>query len=291
MCPDLQYDPYNGEDQQPETEMPEQGTVENQDAPDDAEPEKNEEYFLGEYELVRPRKQSKGLTVTVLSLLLVALTLFLVWNFAFRLENIKVVGLSTRNTEDVIGRSGLVRGMNMFKANEENVKNSLGKDYSLVYEKMQKDYHAHVIYLFVHERKPVAVLSQFGSEFLLAEDGMVLTELKGKKAPADVLSISGLGGNGMKIGQVISGVTNEQMEAFRQVVKNVKPDDGILNVNLKDPADITAVTNVGLYLKLADSSYISAKLTAYRYMRAVLEGHKGILDLTIPEEAKFTVER
>lgn len=292
------YDPYNGEDSQPNPS--EESLAENEGLPLEneadetasSETDSSDVEPVYEYELVRPRKQNRGLTLTVVSLLLVSLILFLVWNYAFRLENVKVIGLSGRNEENVIGQSGLVRGMNMFKASEENVVASIGKDHTLVYEGMQKDYAAHVIYLFVHERKAVAALYQFGSLFLLDDEGMVLTDLRGEAVPDGLVTITGMGGNGLKVGQMISGVTEEQMEAFRQVVRNVLPEDGILKVNLKDASSITAETANGLMLKLADSSYMSAKLKAYRYIRGFfLPGQKGILDLTIPEQAKFFEEK
>ena len=70
---------------------------------------------------------------------------------------------------------GLYKGRNIFTVSEDEIAKNLEKDYSIIYQGMQIEYPS-TIYLYVEERKPVAVMRWLGSQYVLDAKGMVMSE-------------------------------------------------------------------------------------------------------------------
>ncbi|MEG0901849.1 MAG: hypothetical protein RSG96_06995, partial [Clostridia bacterium] len=64
----------------------------------------------------------------------------------------------------------------------------------------------------------------------------------------------------------------------------------VTEINISDPMNIYLITAEGITVRLGDSNYMQAKIGAVRtdmaYLRQ-LGKNSGLLDVTIPEDAKY----
>lgn len=213
----------------------------------------------------------------------------------FRLETVYVVGNEEKTPQEVVMASGLVRGRNMITIEEEDVAEALSKDHTIIFKGMQKEY-PNTIYLYIEERKTVAAMQWLGILYTLDREGVVMKESTSSTPPAGMPVVTGFRVSNINVGQQLLVRSENQMEAYREIMEELELQmyqSQVAEINLADPSNIYLITVEGVTVRLGDASYMQAKIGAVRtdmaYLRQ-LGKTSGILDVTIPEDAKYMPE-
>ena len=213
----------------------------------------------------------------------------------FRLETVYVVGNEEKTPQEVVMASGLVRGRNMITIEEEDVAEALSKDHTIIFKGMQKEY-PNTIYLYIEERKTVAAMQWLGILYTLDREGVVMKESTSSTPPAGMPVVTGFRVSNINVGQQLLVRSENQMEAYREIMEELELQmyqSQVAEINLADPSNIYLMTVEGVTVRLGDASYMQAKIGAVRtdmaYLRQ-LGKTSGILDVTIPEDAKYMPE-
>lgn len=191
--------------------------------------------------------------------------------------------------------SGLVRGRNMITIEEEDVAKALSQDHTIIFKGMQKEY-PNTIYLYIEERKTVAAMQWLGILYTLDREGVVMEESTSTTPPAGMPVITGFRVSNINVGQRLTVRSEKQMDAYREIMEELELQmyqSQVAEINLADPSNIYLIMVEGVTVRLGDASYMQAKIGAVRtdmaYLRQ-LGKTSGILDVTIPEDAKYMPE-
>ncbi len=229
--------------------------------------------------------------------LLAVLTVVLVvlQETVFRLQTVYVIGNRNKTPQQVVMASGLVKGRNIFSISEEDVRKAISKDHTIIFQGMQKEYPS-TIYLYVEERQTVAVMMLRGMQYTLDAEGIVMSEKNTMSLPDGLPVVTGFRVIAANTGQPLAVHSEKQMQAYRAVISELALQlyiDQITEINLSNPDNIYLVTAEGVTVRLGDGNYMQAKIGAVRtdmaYLRQ-LGKTSGILDVTIPEDAKYMPE-
>ena len=213
----------------------------------------------------------------------------------FRLETVYVVGNEEKTPQEIVMASGLVRGRNMITIEEEDVAETLSQDHTIIFKGMQKEY-PNTIYLYIEERKTVAAMQWLGILYTLDREGVVMKESTSSTPPAGMPVVTGFRVSNINVGQQLLVRSENQMEAYREIMEELELQmyqSQVAEINLADPSNIYLITVEGVTVRLGDASYMQAKIGAVRtdmaYLRQ-LGKTSGILDVSIPEDAKYMPE-
>ncbi len=241
------------------------------------------------------RRRTHGFFKFLILLAILTVGVVVVQQTVFRLETVYVIGNELKTPQQVVISSGLVRGSNMLSIQEEDVAEAIGRDHTLIFVDMQKEY-PNTIYLYIEERKTVAAMQWLGMLYTLDGEGMVMKEENSAILPAGLPVITGFMAGHVQVGQHLTSRTRGQLEAYCEMMKELRLQlysDQVSEINLADPDNIYLVTIEGVTVRLGSSDYMQAKIGAVRTYMAYLRqlGNKGgILDVTTPEDAKYMPE-
>lgn len=244
-----------------------------------------------------PRKQQNPLFNRLVFLLVVLIiTVIVLQGTVFRLKYVSVLGNHTKTDTQVIQASGLVEGMNIFTISEDAVREAVESDHTLSFVRMQKAY-PDTIYLYVSERVAAATLQYLGFQYTLDAQGIVLSESDQYDIPEGALVITGLQVTSARVGNVVSVKDSTRLAAYQAIMAELEQQlfrDQVSEVNLSTTDSLYLVTVDGLTVRLGSQDHMRAKIGALRtdlgYLRQTgMRG--GTLDVSIPEDAKYTPNR
>ncbi len=242
----------------------------------------------------RARARSRAVTGRLIFVLAVTvLIIILLQGVVFRLTTVYVVGNVTKTPQQVAAASGLVKGLNMFSVNEDEVRRNLASDHTIVFEGMQKDYPS-TIYLYISERESVASIQWLGLLYTLDGEGMVMDEANSTELPSGMPSVTGLQVTSIHVGQKLEVRNQKQMQAYYDIISELKQQyylDQITEINLSDTDNLYLQTVNGISVRLGTGEYIRAKIGAIRTDIPYLEQlgkSTGVLDVSTPEDAKYS---
>lgn len=241
----------------------------------------------------RARIRSRSITGRLIFLLAAVLAAIIILQAtAFRLRTVYVIGNVHRTAQQVAGASGLVKGLNIFAISEDEVRRNLASDHTIIFLGLQKDYPS-TIYLYISEREAVASTQWLGLLYTLDEEGMVMDETNTTTLPAGMPSVTGLQITNIHVGQKLEVRNQEQMQAYYDIMAELRLQyyrDQIQDINLTDSDNIYLLTATGISVRLGTRAYMRAKIGALRTDIAYLQQlgkNSGLLDVTIPEDAKY----
>ena len=148
----------------------------------------------------------------------------------------------------------------------------------------------------MEERKSVAAMQWLGILYTLDREGVVMKESTSSTPPAGMPVVTGFRVSNINVGQQLLVRSENQMEAYREIMEELELQmyqSQVAEINLADPSNIYLITVEGVTVRLGDASYMQAKIGAVRtdmaYLRQ-LGKTSGILDVSIPEDAKYMPE-
>ncbi len=245
-------------------------------------------------EVTRSRKRSAFGRLLFL-LVCAAVALVVLQGTVFRLQSVYVVGNKTKTAQHIAQLSGLAKGLNIFSISEEDVRKKLSADHTLEFLGMQKEYPG-TIYLYVSERAPVAAFQWLGILYTLDTQGLVMDESNTLNIPEGVPLVTGFQITNIRVGRPLEVKTKAQLNAYIAFIAELSLQlytDQISELNLSNSDNLYLVTVDGITVRLGDSQHARAKIGALRtdlaYLRQ-LGKTSGMLDVSIPQDAKYTPE-
>jgi len=244
----------------------------------------------------RVRAHSRAVTGRLIFVLAVTvLIIILLQSVVFRLTTVYVVGNVNLTPQQVAAASGLVKGLNMFSISEDEVRQNLSSDHTIIFEGMQKDYPS-TIYLYISERESVASIQWLGILYTLDDEGMVMDENNTTASPEGMPRVTGLQVTSIHVGQKLEVRNREQMQAYYDIISELELQyylDQISEINLSDTDNLYLLIENGISVRLGTSEYMRAKIGAIRTDIPYLEQlgkSSGVLDVSTPEDAKYSPE-
>ena len=240
-----------------------------------------------------PRKRRSLLSSLVILLIFLAAGAILLPSVVFRLEAVTVEGNTTKSARYIVALSGLSKGDNIFSVSERTIRANLSSDPSIEFLYMHRE-GLNTLCLYIRERQPAATLKANGIQYFLDDTGFVLSESVKIESVPGIPEIKNLETSYVRAGQMLDVSNSRQMEAFRAIMTELSLQmycANVTEVNLRDPDNIFLTTVEGITARLGDYTYPRAKIGAIRTdvaRLAELEQTFGILDVSIPEDAKYT---
>ncbi len=294
------YDSYTYAYDHPEEQKRHKKYQEEQDEPDfEAAEWSQEEIPLTDAERQRRARErtqahSRALTTRLIIVLAVLVVIIiLLQKVVFSLTTVYIVGNDKIPAQQVAAASGLVKGLNMFAINEDEIKNNLDSDHNIVFLGMQKVYPS-TIYLYIDEREAVASIQWLGLLYTLDDVGMVMDEANSTDLPQGMPSLTGMEISSINVGQTIEVRNQTQLNAYISIISELELQlylDQVTEMNLSDTSDLFLQTASGISVRLGTAKYMRAKIGAIRTDLPFLQQlgkTSGVLDVSIPEDAKYS---
>ncbi len=220
----------------------------------------------------------------------------------FIVDNIKVTGNKKYQANEIILRSGLVTGQNVFKMLGEKPKNLLtfkfGDKEKAV--SMTMPYISSIsimpslpksIKIKVTERTPFCILNVKGTSLLIDKQGYALEVLTNKNEKKRYFEIIGNSLDSFKLGQDVKfknkDTLNDLMGFCNALSKNDKDSklklySKLTAVNMSDPGAVTAVFENRVTVKFGDMDDLDYKIGFFRqlFVNNITAKQKGTLDFT-----------
>ena len=248
---------------------------------------------VGERAYMRSEKRRRSAIIKLVGVLLVVVVAIIVLQgTVFRLKTVYVVGNQKCTPQQVTAASGLVQGLNLLAVNEDDVRRSMSSDYSIELLEMRKVY-PDTIYLYIREREAVATMQWLGMQYTMDAQGMVMSESNAYDLPENMVVVTGMQVNGMRVGSVAAVKVASQLEAYKSILYELTQQlylNQISEINLLDLNNLYQITLDGISVRLGTVEHMRAKVGALRtdvaYLREFGKS-SGHLDVSIPEDAKF----
>ena len=242
-----------------------------------------------------PRKRS-GVITAVCSLILILAVAVLLNESLLRIHWVRVKGNSIVSWEETIKAAGLDKPVGYFTVSEKKIAEGINSNRYLIFERLEKQF-PDTLTLYVKERLPVARVQEMGTNFLLADDGMVLERGGSDKTNAllsDMVVVTGLKPKELRVGRTMAAGTANHMKAYLDIFQELELQgclSQISELNITDPESIYLVTRDGYSAHLGDLSSLRAKIGTVRAVVAKLRDmgkSGGMLEASMPGEAIYT---
>ncbi len=243
-----------------------------------------------------PKRRRYALWARLVLLVVAAVVgLVILQGTVFRLQYVYVVGNENKTNEQIVANSGLVKGLNIFAINEDDIRRHLSKDHTIVLLRIQKEL-PNAVYLYVRERVSVASMQCRGLLYTMDEEGLVMQESSNMLLPEGMPAVTGMQVTSIQVGQPLEVKDPRQLAAYQNIMMELRLQlysDQISELNIYNPDNLYLVTVDGVTVRLGKNEYIRAKIGALRtdmaYLRQLGKA-SGILDVSIPEDAKYMPE-
>lgn len=239
-----------------------------------------------------PMTPERRILIIACTLLIAVSFAFILRGMVFTIRNVRVVGIHNLSWQQVALSAGLGPSSNYFNINEERIREGINANRYLIYERMQKVF-PNTLFLYVHERQPIASINYIGIAYIMAEDGMILESTRNLGEVNTLMTVSGLALRDIREGKPPLSTKVGQVEAaigLIQELLNQGYAQQIEDINLSEPTSIYMTTRDGFSVHLGDSNHLRAKLGT---VRAVIEELKrrqhtgGVIEATVPGEATY----
>lgn len=243
----------------------------------------------------KQRRKGQAFYKVLVFLVVVSVALVVLISTVFRLNQITIHGRVNRSAEDIVMKSGLVRGRNVLFIKEEDVRAEMAKDHTLIFLGMQKAYPDE-IHISIEERNSVAVMQWAGIRYTLDDTGMVMDENNSIDTPVTLPLVLGFKVNYVTVGNQLIVSNQKQMEAYKTIMYELYEQmcgEMITEINVSDVENIYLLTADGTTVKLGTSANMTAKIGTLKsfvaYMRQ-LGDSTGYFDVSSEIEGKFRPE-
>ena len=180
-----------------------------------------------------------------------------------RIEHIDVTGCVYQSKDDVIIRSNLMYGMNMFLINYEKVKTHINSDPYFVFRDMKYDYYKRTVYLDIYERLPMCVINTLGVQCTLDVMGVVLGKTEDISNPNQLIELMGLRTRDVAVGQTINADNKQQLIAYLLMAYEINAlgcSSILTQMNVLEPANLYIELANGMSVRLGNAEHMHAKI-------------------------------
>lgn len=185
-------------------------------------------------------------------------------------KTIKVTGLTSQTEEQIITRSGLYTGKNIFTYDLYKAKKNIESDPYIRCEGISRSLPSTLV-ISVSERKEFAAVQSGGSFCVIDREGVVLALGRSLESCEGLIPVYGLGSMGLKLGDRINSDGGKLrpytvMQLFDAIGDRLYL---IAEIDISNTSNIRLVTSDGTTVFLGDSVNIPSKIE--RMFRAIAQ--------------------
>lgn len=238
-----------------------------------------------------PRRQRGGFVRFLLMLAVLCAAALIVKSRVFVVREVSVEGNELRSDAEIVVRSGIELGQNIYSIDEKQVERNLSGDCYVKFIAMRLDLPDKVT-LTVEEREARAAVNCAGVILLIDEEGVILERLSSMPS-SDVIVVSGLDVQLSAQGRTIDSARAEQMKNMKDILSALETGElsaQISELNVNDRNNLYLVSRTGVQIILGDANNLSEKLV---WAKAVLEKlteegvMSGVLDVSTGKNAVY----
>ncbi len=181
----------------------------------------------------RKRKLKQLRFFLVLFMLACVVTLSL--TVFFKIDKIRVTGISRYSSEAIIEKSELVTGKNLFLYNTSGAGKKVTENFVYIQSAKVKKYLPGTLEIVVTEAKEVCTIEGNDGYYVISDEGKVLE--KTEMIRTDLYNVKGIDMTPYKIGSIIEGNSAESVKTLNEVT-NAADAVGLKNITLIDLSDI-----------------------------------------------------
>lgn len=206
------------------------------------------------------QQKKKGLLL-ILILLLALTGMVLIGAEIFQINEITVLGNEKIVYNDIVNRSGIVYGDNIFKLDKELVEKRIEANPYLDVISIVRKYPDQVI-ITVRERQAAAIIPYLNSYFIIDKEGYIL-EIKSEQGVIDYPIIQGITISSFVVGKKIAVNEEYQLTALQRILNAVyelELQDQISEIRMENVDDIYIMLNTGIQVRIGQAIDVEKKL-------------------------------
>lgn len=238
----------------------------------------------------KKRKKNYILYYIILFLFIIVAGIILSLTVFFNIETIDVEGTSKYTAEEIVAKSGLQTGDNLFRISTGDASKRIISELEYIDNVEIRRSFPNKLTITVTEAKPVMSLSSGTNYYLVSDAGRILESgLSGPKENTFV--VTGIDLNGYKNGDFISTDTSPEMETLHTINDICAEMDftGLTRIDLNSIVDIRIYVNDRIRIDIGSVTDLKYKLT---FAREIIDGQldkeeKGIVDVKQAGTAYF----
>ena len=231
----------------------------------------------------RQAVKRKSHKVFVILLMLIAVSLTSLFLPVFNVKEVEVIGNEKIETQDIVVSSGIMKEINIFRANITDAKNNISQISYIDTVDIKRSLPNRIV-INVTERKPVGYIPFMGSYILIDKRGHVLevvAELRDNHIPF----IGGLKFDRFKLGKTIQVDDDKKLEMIVSCLKEILNYELLHQVSEIDVHDIDNIQlNIQsrIVVSLGDGTDVNYKICFLKeILKELNEGERGYIDLSI----------
>lgn len=236
------------------------------------------------------QQKKKGLLL-ILILLLALTGMVLIGTEIFQIKEITVLGNAKISYNDIVNRSGIIYGDNIFKLDVDLVEKRIETDPYLDVISIVRKYPDQVV-ITVREREAAAIIPYLNSYFIIDKEGYIL-EIKSEPGLIEYPIVQGISISSFVVGKKIAVIEEYQLTALQRILDSVYElglQDQISDIRLENVDDIYMVLNTGIQVRIGQAIDIEKKLIwlTSEEVQETLDGVLGgVLDVSAASQPVF----
>jgi len=237
----------------------------------------------------RKRKTRVGAFYLLFLLFIITVGVILSLTVFFHIEKIEVSGDSRYSAEEIILKSNIKKGENLFVINIKNARSSIEKKLPYIESAIVTRSFPTGVKITVTEAKAVGAFLE-NEKYILTNTNSKVLDIVDEK-PEDIALIQGFGLKSFNKGEIIEYQNEVDKETFSDVLEGFEKIalSGITNISVENSIRLTAVYKNRILIKFGAPVDINDKMN---FIKNYLQDHsseydRGVLDISNPQRGYF----
>jgi len=239
---------------------------------------------------MRAQQRKKGILL-VLFLLFALTGMVLLSAEIFQIREITVLGNDKIVYNDIVKRTGIEYGDNIFKLDKELIKKRIEMDPYLEVVSINRIYPDQVV-IRVKERQVAAIIPYLNSYFIIDNEGYLL-EIRNQLDVIEHPMIQGISVSSFVIGKKIGTSDEYQLTVLKRLLEAIHEldlQDQVSEISLENVNDIYLVLSSGIQVRIGHAIDVEKKLIwlkSKEVQEAINGVLGGVLDVSVASHPVF----
>lgn len=238
------------------------------------------------------RPVRRGLYTVIAVIIMLVVAGFVVHNQLFRIREVEIRSVKHIPFHEIAALAGIDGNTSSLSLNEEKIRAGINSNMYLDFQGYEKVGRNKVI-LYVKERTQTANLLYNGLQYVIGEDGMVLSLSSSIELDNGCMTVSGMSVRDIRVGSLMICHNEAQLEAYKKVIEELDLQGirgEIAELNFSSLDSIYLVTMDGYTVNIGDDSDLQGKIGT---MRAVVQALRkrglkgGMVEATVSGIAAY----
>lgn len=224
--------------------------------------------------------------ITLVLMLTIMLAVYLVTSgLLFNVSRVVVNGVTRYSVDQIMAMANIRYHDNVLALDEQAIRSHINQCEYLEFVSMEKSMTGTVV-LNLRQREPRANIMVGREQYILDEQGMVLSMQTDPRLDNGLITITGVVPRAMRVGSAMICQNNAQLSSYREVLREILAQNcqgDIAEINLSTLDAIYYITTDGFAVRLGDTTNLRVKIGT---ARGLIESRRGeIARLTARGEA------